>query len=100
VTAPTRPVVHGQPFDPLGPGQAGDPYPWLSKSQREAPVFYMSSTRRDAMDDAVLLNSRGSEQGLRPRLGESLSHTILPRSARLEIAGDVRDGAQIGGRTA
>jgi cytochrome P450 len=40
-TAPRCPVIHGQPFNPLDPTQAGDPYPWLSRAQREAPVFYM-----------------------------------------------------------
>lgn len=40
-TARGCPVVHGQQFNPLDPTQAGDPYPWLSEAQRDAPVFYM-----------------------------------------------------------
>jgi cytochrome P450 len=34
-------VVHGQPFNPLDPTQAGNPYSWLSQAQREAPVFHL-----------------------------------------------------------
>jgi cytochrome P450 len=40
-SAPTCPVVGGQPFDPLDPQQAGDPYRWLAKAQRDTPVFHM-----------------------------------------------------------
>ncbi|URM93827.1 hypothetical protein LUW76_05545 [Actinomadura madurae] len=38
---PTCPVAHGRAFNPLDPGQAGDPYPWLRAAQAACPVFYM-----------------------------------------------------------
>ncbi|WP_024934888.1 cytochrome P450 [Actinomadura welshii] len=38
---PTCPVAHGQAFNPLDPGQSGDPYPWLRAAQAKCPVFYM-----------------------------------------------------------
>lgn len=36
------PVVGGQPFDPMDPLHAGDPYPWLRLAQRDHPVFHLS----------------------------------------------------------
>lgn len=39
--APRCPVVHGQEFNPWAEEQVADPFPWLERAQREAPVFYI-----------------------------------------------------------
>jgi cytochrome P450 len=44
-SAPRCPFAQGAAFDPFRADQAGEPYPWLEVSRREAPVFYWPQHR-------------------------------------------------------
>jgi cytochrome P450 len=39
---PGCPFAHGLEFDPMAPGQAREPHPWLKVARDERPVFYSS----------------------------------------------------------
>jgi cytochrome P450 len=43
--APRCPFAQGVAFDPFRADQAGEPYPWLEVSRREAPVFFWPQHR-------------------------------------------------------